>query len=119
MNRFLVVVFAAVVLLFSGSPLAYADAPTKLTGEVIDTYCYAAMGAKGESHRECGIKCAKKGIPVGLLEDGTNKIYVLLPNKDDTALSDDVINKMGKKATVTGHAYASGGSQFFSVDSVS
>src|SRR5438309_7902229 len=37
-------------------------------GEVIDTFCYATMGAKGPSHKQCGIDCAHKGIPVGLLE---------------------------------------------------
>ncbi|SRR5581483_2120224 len=89
-----------------------------VTGEVVDTFCYSAMGARGASHRQCGIDCAKKGIPVGLVEKGTDKLYVLLPNKDKTALPDDVVNKMGGQATVTGHAYAKGGSNFLTVESV-
>ncbi len=89
-----------------------------LTGEVIDTYCYAAMGAKGASHRECGLGCAKAGIPVGLLEAKTNQVYVLLPNADKTAVPEAAIQKMGQKATIKGHAYTVGGSRFLTVEAV-
>src|SRR5580765_6705233 len=75
-------------------------------GEVIDTYCYATMGAKREGHRQCGLGCAKKGIPVALLQEKTNKVYILLPDKDATALPETVADKMGQEATITGHAYA-------------
>ncbi|OGP88534.1 MAG: hypothetical protein A2156_03675 [Deltaproteobacteria bacterium RBG_16_48_10] len=46
----------------------YAADTVSVKGEIIDTYCYALMGAKGESHRQCGIDCVKAGIPAGLLE---------------------------------------------------
>jgi len=87
-------------------------------GEVIDTFCYSTMGAKGPSHKQCGIDCAHKGIPVGLLEPGTGKIHILLPTKDKTALSDDVINKMGETVTVTGHEHMKGGLAFLTAESV-
>ena len=87
-------------------------------GEVIDTYCYALMGAKGESHRQCAIDCVKAGIPAGLLEEGTGKVYVLLPNKDKTGLPKGVMDKMGRTASITGKAYTSGGSNFLTVESI-
>src|SRR5262245_37515987 len=89
-----------------------------VTGEVIDTFCYGTMGAKGTGHKQCGIDCAKKGIPVGLLEKGSEKIHILLPNKDKTALPDDVVNKMGETVTVTGHPHTKGGVAFLTVESV-
>jgi len=108
-----------VLMLAGASSLVGADEKdVTVTGEVIDTFCYGEMGAKGASHRQCGLDCAKKGIPVGLLEQGTNKVYVLLPNKDKSPLPDAVINKMGQTATVTGRVLASGGSQFLTVESV-
>jgi hypothetical protein len=112
-----------VLMLFGTAPLATADEKAankdvSITGEVIDTFCYAAMGAKGTSHKQCGIDCARKGIPVGLLEQGTEKIHVLLPTKDKTALPDEVVNKMGEAATVTGHPYTKGGVAFLTVESV-
>jgi hypothetical protein len=109
--------FVAVLVVTAGSTALRAENAT-VTGEVIDTFCFASMGAKGESHRPCGLECAKKGIPVGLLEDKTNKVYVLLPAKDKGTLPPEVIDKMGRKATVTGKTYTSGGSQFLTVESV-
>ncbi len=87
-------------------------------GEVIDTYCYALMGAKGESHRQCAIDCIKAGIPAGLLEEGTGKVYVLLPNKDKAGLPAGVVDKMGRTASITGKVYAKGGSNFLTVESI-
>lgn len=107
------------LLVVGGAIQAYATGETvTVKGEIIDTYCYALMGAKGPSHRECAIECAKKGIPVGILQEGTNKVYVLLPNKDKTSLPPAVIDNMAKVVTVTGKVYTSGGSQFLTVESI-
>ena len=97
----------------------YAAETVAVKGEVIDTYCYALMGAKGESHRQCAIDCFKAGIPAGLLENGTNKVFVLLPNKDKTSLPQSaILEKMGRQATITGKIYTSGGSSFLTVESI-
>lgn len=114
---------ALALVLATGVNAARADEKgekkdVSVTGEVVDTFCYGTMGARGASHRQCGLDCAKKGIPVGLAEKGTDKLYVLLPNKDKTALPEEVVNKMGETVTVTGHAYAKGGSNFLTVESV-
>jgi len=95
----------------------YAQSVT-VKGEVIDTYCYALMGAKGESHRQCAVDCVKAGIPAGLLEEGTGKVYILLPNKDKAGLPKGVIDKLGRMATITGKAYTTGGSNFLTVESI-
>ena len=105
------------LLFLGGLSQVYAQSVT-LKGEVIDTYCYALMGAKGESHRQCAIDCVKAGIPAGLLEEGTGKVYVLLPNKDKTGLPKGVVDKMGRMASITGKAYTSGGSNFLTVESI-
>ncbi len=93
-----------------------ADSVT-ITGEVVDTYCYALMGAKGESHRTCGLACAAKGIPIALLENGSDKLYVLLPKKDKTPVPKEVVDRMGRQITITGKVHATGGSQFLTVES--
>jgi hypothetical protein len=113
----------ALTLLLGTATLGIADVKggekdVQVTGEVIDTFCYSTMGAKGTGHKQCGIDCAKKGIPVGLLENGSEKVHILLPNKDKTALPDDVVNKMGETVTVTGHPYTKGGVAFLTVESV-
>ena len=103
---------------FGAALQSYAADSVSVTGEVVDTYCYAIMGAKGESHRSCAITCIEKGIAAGLLEKGTDKLYVLLPNKDKAPLPKEVIDKAGRQATITGKVYATGGSQFLTVESV-
>ena len=112
--------FVILLLVLGGLSQVYAQAKTvTVKGEVIDTYCYALMGAKGESHRQCAIDCFKAGIPAGLLENGTNKVFVLLPNKDKTSLpQNDILEKMGRQATITGKVYTSGGSNFLTIESI-
>ena len=110
--------FIAFAIMLMGAIQIYAAETVTVKGELIDTYCYSLMGAKGASHRACGIECVKKGIPAGLLEDGTNKIYVLLPNKENSGLPPAVIEKMAQKVTITGKVYSQGGSQFLTIESI-
>jgi hypothetical protein len=112
------VALIALTIILMGVIQVYAAETVTVKGELIDTYCYALMGAKGPSHRNCAIECIKKGIPAGLLEDGTNKVYVLLPNKDKTGLPPAVIDKMAEKVTITGKVYSQGGSQFLVIESI-
>ena len=95
-----------------------AGTETSVTGYLRDTYCYTTMGAHGASHRQCALKCAKAGIPVGLVEKGTNKMYILLPPKDAEGLPSDVINNMEKEVTVKGKSYSKDGVPFLTVESV-
>ncbi len=122
MNRtkkiFLFVGLVSFLLVLGGLAQAYAAETVTVKGEVIDTYCYALMGAKGESHRQCAIDCVKAGIPAGLLEEGTGKVFVLLPSKDKTGLPKGVIDRMGRMASITGKVYTSGGSNFLTVESI-
>ena len=53
---------------------------TTLEGRLIDLSCYA-MGMGGEKHSKCALLCAEKGLPVGVLEAKTGKVFtVLLPS---------------------------------------
>lgn len=115
MKFYLLIIFAVIV---TGAIQVYAAETVTVKGELIDTYCYATMGAKGPSHRACATACVKKGIPAGLLEDGTNKVYVLLPNKDGSSLPPEVMEKMAEKVTITGKVYSQGGSQFLTIEAI-
>ena len=93
-------------------------AQKSVTGTLEDSFCYVTMGAHGPSHKACATACAKKGIPVALVEKGTDKMYILLPPKNDTALPADVISKMEDKVTVTGDEYEKGGITYLTAVSV-
>ena len=89
-----------------------------VTGNLEDAYCYGTMGAKGAGHKACAIKCASSGIPVILIEKGTEKSYILLPPKDASPLPDSVIKRMEDQVTVTGKEYNKNGTEYIVVESV-
>jgi len=102
------------------APVAFAaDGNEKsVTGNLEDAHCYGTMGAKGAGHKACAIKCASKGIPVTLIESGTEKSYILLPNKDASPLPDSIIQRMEDQVTVTGKEYTKNGVDYLVVESV-
>lgn len=89
-----------------------------IKGELVDSLCYVGMGAKGAGHKQCAIDCAKAGIPISILEEGTGKLYTVLPAKDKTGYPEDVINKMGGIVTLKGDLYENGGNRYVTVESV-
>jgi hypothetical protein len=102
------------LLVTRGSAQSASDA---ITGELIDTYCYAKIGVRGEPHSACAIKCVRAGIPAGLLEAKTRRVYVLLPSADATALPPSLIAAMGQQVEISGDVVAKGGASFLAVRS--
>ncbi|MBI3996450.1 MAG: hypothetical protein HY352_02200 [Candidatus Omnitrophica bacterium] len=89
-----------------------------IKGELVDSLCYVAMAAKGAGHKQCAIDCAKAGIPISMLEDGTGKLYTVLPKEDKTGYPASVIARMGETVTLTGDLYEQGGNRYVTVESV-
>jgi hypothetical protein len=98
--------------------MAAEGATTSVTGTLEDSFCWVTMGAHGPSHKKCATECAKKGIPVSLVQTGTGKVYILLPPKNASPLPEDVISHMEDKVTVTGREYTKGGATYLTVNSV-
>ena len=89
-----------------------------IKGELVDSLCYVAMAAKGPGHKQCAIDCAKAGIPISILEDGTGKLYTVLPKEDKTGYPASVLTKMGAPVTLKGDLYENGGQRYVTVESV-
>jgi len=53
-----------------------------LVGEIVDYSCYLQLGKHGTKHRDCGQKCVKNGMPVGLLTK-EGKLYLLMEEEHD------------------------------------
>jgi hypothetical protein len=67
-----------------------------LEGRLIDLGCYA-MDMSGTKHAKCGIQCAQRGLPVGLLEEKTGKVYtVVLPSPGIAAYLEKEVRITGK-----------------------
>ncbi|MDO8730599.1 MAG: hypothetical protein Q7J69_05430 [Candidatus Omnitrophota bacterium] len=99
-----------------GAPGAGGEVTIK--GELVDSLCYVGMAAKGAGHKQCAMDCAKAGIPISIVEEGTGKMYTVLPKQDKTGYPDSVISKMGEKVTLKGDFYENGGNKYVTVESV-
>ena len=89
-----------------------------IKGELVDSLCYVAMAATGPGHKQCAMDCAKAGIPISIVEDGTGKLYTVLPKEDKTGYPASVVSKMGEKVTLKGDLYEAGGNKYVTVESV-
>lgn len=72
-----------------------------ITGEIVDTACFLAHGARGEKHASCAAKCINGGTPMGLLTD-EGALYLLTPNHDDADAYMKLKEMAAKSVAVTG-----------------
>ena len=70
-------------------------------GTLVDMKCYFGMNASGEKHVQCAAKCAKSGIPMGVLKKGTSEVYTLLASAP--ALADYAEQTVRVTGTIYGH----------------
>ena len=87
------------------------------TGEIIDSACYIQKGAKGAGHRECAQKCADAGIPLALLEDGTNKV-IWLTSADHGSANGQLKPYAAQKVKITGTLSERGGTKLLTVETI-
>lgn len=96
--------FALITLLVLTLPVVAAlagqgEAKKKtIVGELVDSKCYLAMGARGEGHRACAVKCAKMGIPVAIADAKGNTYTIALP-------APALAQYQGLQARVTGKVF--------------
>lgn len=73
-----------------------AEKPAVVEGEVVDMKCYLAMDMPGGGkHHECAVKCAKMGIPAGVVDKSGETFTVLAP-------AGGLADLMGKTVRITG-----------------
>lgn len=87
------------------------------TGEIIDSACYIQKGAKGAGHRDCAQKCADAGIPLALLEDGTNEV-IWLTAADHGSANQELRPYADQKVKITGTLSERGGAKLLTVEKV-
>ncbi len=73
-------------------------------GSLVDMKCYLEMNMSGEKHAKCAAKCARSGIPMGVLKKGTSEVYTLLVAAP--AIADYGEQAVRVTGTVYGHSLA-------------
>jgi hypothetical protein len=106
------------LVLFLAAPVLSAGGSVSVTGEVVDSACWIKSGAKGESHRTCAQKCADVGIPLALLEDGTNRLVWLFSVDDMQTPTAQLRPHAGRRVTVQGTWAERGGAKILLVEKI-
>lgn len=91
-----------------------------ITGEVVDTWCYASqvMGSgRGDVHKPCGLACGHGGVTMGIVDDqGT--LYIAAKSKGYTGCKELLLPFMAKRVTATGWLATKGGSKIMKIQKV-
>jgi hypothetical protein len=111
MKKMIAVWFTIFALVASIGALYAANTGT-WKGEVIDVACHSTKGAKGTGHMDCGAKCVKAGLPVGLLVGDTT---YLLVSEDHKPLNATLAEHVGHTVEVTGEKFESAGANVITV----
>lgn len=97
----------------------------KVTGEIIDTWCYysGVMGGpdavQGTAHHTCALWCSAGGIPVGLLaEDGTVYMVLKIAQDANSASGDTQLKLASHVVTADGMFYERDGINYMVVNEV-
>jgi len=97
---------------------AVATGPRSIIGEVVDPGCWIVNGAKGATHKECAIACAKAGQVLGIVESKTQKLYMVATDKPGEDPNKGLIDYVGQMVLVKGRVYSRGGATGIKVTSV-
>ena len=101
--------FAVAALTTMGlAPATRAQEAVTVQGEIVDLACYMSKGSKGAQHRACAQMCAKKGVPIGMLNDA-GEVFLLVDDHDDPEPYEAALKLAGGRAEVSGKKFAKGG----------
>lgn len=119
--RMTAALLAAALVAGFGTGASAAGERVKVTGEVIDSWCYVSeiMFAEGSAHHQCAVWCAAGGIPVGILgDDGT--VYMVLKLGDDatSVANPAVLEIQSHRVKVDAALYKRDGINYLVVDQV-
>jgi hypothetical protein len=101
-----------------GDASAAKVGPRSIVGEVVDPACWIVNGAKGPTHKECAIACAKAGQVLGIVENKTQKFYMIANDKPGEDPNKGLIDYVGQIVLVKGRVYSRGGATGIKITSV-
>ena len=93
-----------------------------VTGEVIDSWCYLSeiMWATGSAHHRCAVWCARGGVPVGILNEDDEEVYVVLmmENNPDVIGNKAIFRMQTNEVVVTGDLYVRDSVNYLAVSEI-
>jgi hypothetical protein len=93
----------------TASPTPSGPRESVLRGEVVEAGCFVIGGRKGESHRHCALTCARAGEPLGVLDDETKLLYLVVQDLSDAPEQNPLLPYVAQKVEVRGITLERGG----------
>lgn len=112
---------ALLALLVAGPAAAAAPERVRVSGELIDTWCYVTelMHALGTAHHQCAVWCAVGGIPVSIRSaDGALYMVLRIGDDDASVANPRIVRIQSRQVTVDGDLYVRDGVNYLFVDEV-
>ena len=88
-----------------------------VTGLVVDTGCYMAHNSTGAAHETCATACAKKGVPLAILDQASGKLFMAVA-ADHKNQNDKLMPFVEKKVKATGILMENGGVKGLAIKTV-
>ena len=107
MTKTILTILAAAALALAHDDHAKGKEIT-VTGLVVDTGCYMAHNSKGPEHETCATACAKKGVPLAILDEASGKLYMPVA-ADHKNQNLKLMPFIEKKVKVSGRVMEKGG----------
>ena len=103
-----------------GLGLAHDPKAAKKTfvGHVVDLACYVGHGSIGDSHRECATSCAKAGVPLAILDQKSQTLYLPLAKNHHAPANADLMPFIEKDIRVTGSVIEKNGMKTILLESI-
>lgn len=89
-----------------------------LRGEVVDSVCYIKNGARGAEHRDCAQTCADGGIPLALLQEGTDELVWLASSESMQGANAQLKDHASHTVEITGEWAERGGARIFVIQNI-
>src|SRR5262245_2713597 len=78
-------------------------------GEVVETACFVMGNRRGPLHRACALACARAGQELGILDDRSRTLFVLLQDYREHSPGNPLLEYLAGKVEVSGEIVERGG----------
>jgi len=117
MTRTILTILAAAALALAQHDHQDKGKEITVTGLVVDTGCYMAHNSTGPKHETCATACAKKGVPLAILDQASGKLYMAVAS-DHKNQNDKLMPFVEKKVKVSGILLENGGIKGLAIKTV-
>jgi len=115
------VLFLSILLCIVATAVAMpllASQQVTVRGEVVDSVCWIKNGARGADHRDCAQMCADGGIPLALLEEGTDELIWLASKQSMKGANEELKAHASHTVEITGEWAERDGTKILIIDSI-